>query len=107
VACIAIVTLHGRARFAVHAGPGREEVVDEWVTGAGEVILLRGWAPTCDADPRPYHRVDAPDTGPRLMFQLRHNLAANMPPSAWLSGLTAAEINQATSLATTPEAPRR
>jgi hypothetical protein len=31
------------------------------------------------------------------MFQLRRNLAASVPPSAWLTGLTDTEIDQATS----------
>ncbi|BDD83492.1 hypothetical protein TPB0596_32550 [Tsukamurella pulmonis] len=103
--CIAIVTLTGSARFAIHAGPGSDDIIDQWTTSARDVILLRGWTPASNADPRPYHRIDPPGASPRLMFQVRHNLAASGRPD-WATGLTDAEANQARNLARTPEAPR-
>jgi hypothetical protein len=84
--CIAIVTLRGSATFAVHGSRER-----------GDVVLLRGWSPG-DDDPRPYHRVDPPATGERLMFQARHNLVAE-PESPWAAHLTGVEIEQAARLA--------
>jgi hypothetical protein len=68
------------------------------------VILSRGWQPHGFIDPRPYHRVDSPVDAPRLMFQLRRNIAAVSPPSPLLSDT---ETNQAVGLAATPTARRR
>jgi hypothetical protein len=95
--CIAIVTLRGSATFAVHGSRDPDDVVDEWTTGPGEVILLRGWSPEDGHDPRPFHRVDPPVSGERLMFQARHNLVAP-PPSPWAEHLTAEELQQASRL---------
>jgi hypothetical protein len=95
--CIAIVTLRGRARFGVHGSRERADLVAEWTTGPGQVILLRGWSPGGD-DPRPYHRIDPPAEGERLMFQVRHNLVA-APASPWAEHLTEAEVEQAAGLA--------
>lgn len=99
--CIAIVTLQGAARFAIHASRETDDVIAQWTTCPGEVILLRGWQSRTDSDPR----VDPPADGPRLMFQIRHNLAATTPPSPLLSTLCAAEIDQATQQAGLPPAP--
>ncbi|MCO1657326.1 hypothetical protein [Pseudonocardia humida] len=96
-ACIGIITLRGSATFAVHGSRDRDDVVDEWTTGPGEVILLRGWSPDPDSDPRPYHRIDPPTSGERLMFQARRNLAAP-PPSPWAEHLTQEEAQQASRL---------
>jgi hypothetical protein len=95
--CIAIVTLRGSATFAVHGSRDRDDVVDEWTTGPGEVILLRGWSPHPEIDPRPYHRIDPPVSGERLMFQARQNLVAP-PRSPWADHLTGEELQQASSL---------
>jgi hypothetical protein len=95
--CIAIVTLRGSATFAVHGSRDRADVLAEWTTGPGEVILLRGWSPGPD-DPRPYHRIDPPVSGERLMFQARANLAAT-PGAPWAEHLTEAELEQAARLA--------
>ena len=99
--CIAIVTLRGSATFAVHGSRDRDDVVDEWSTGPGEVILLRGWTPDPQVDPRPYHRIDPPVRGERLMFQARQNLAAP-PRSPWLEHLTTEEVQQAARLVGAP-----
>jgi len=96
---IVIATLLGSATFAIHGSSRPEDIVAEWTTEAGQVIILRGWTPHLSEDPRPYHRVDPPLRGPRLMFQLRHNLAATNDGPSGLSMLTAAEVEQATGLA--------
>jgi hypothetical protein len=106
ISCIAIVTLVGEATFGIHATRRRSDVIDEWVTSPGEVVLLRGWRPARRSDARPYYRVDAPSTGHRLIFQLRQNLAGNTSTFPLLTGLTAVEVEQAKQLAATPEAPR-
>jgi hypothetical protein len=95
--CIAIVTLRGTATFGVHGSRERTDVVAEWTTGPGQVILLRGWSPG-DTDPRPYHRIDPPAAGERLMFQARLNLVAE-PASPWAEHLTEVEVEQAARLA--------
>ncbi|GAA1177658.1 hypothetical protein [Pseudonocardia alaniniphila] len=105
--CIAIVTLQGVATFAIHASRAYEDVVTQWTTQPGQVILLRGWQADNSRDPRPYHRIDPPFGEPRLMFQVRHNLAAATPPSPLLDTLTKTEVDQAIHLAARPAAPRR
>ena len=104
--CIGIITLRGSALFAVHASRDPDDVVAEWTTRPGEVILLRGWQPGPGDDPRPYHRIDPPTSGERLMFQARHNIAA-APRSPWVDHLTEVEIEQATRLARMVPAPAR
>jgi hypothetical protein len=67
---IAIVTLTGQARFRVWDDDG----VTEWLTGEGDLVLLRGngW-PTAEAR-CPLHEVDPPDYGERAILTLRHNV---------------------------------
>lgn len=67
---IAIATLTGRALFRVWGSGG----VNEWLTGEGDVVVLRGngW-PTADAL-CPLHEVDPPEVGGRMILTLRHNL---------------------------------
>ncbi|MBP1161590.1 MULTISPECIES: hypothetical protein [Rhodococcus] len=103
---IAIVTLQGTATFAIHASRNHRDVIEQWTTHPGEVIFLRGWQPGQPHDPRPYHRIDPPDDVPRLMFQLRHNLAASTPPSPLLAELTDTEVLQSAELAATRPAQR-
>lgn len=100
---IAIVTVDGSATFAAHRSRDLDDVEEQWSTTPGQVILLRGWSPGRETDPRPYHRVDPPTLGSRLMFQLRHLVSDGEP---WPAELTATEAEQARSLADTPESPR-
>lgn len=106
ISCIAIVTLEGNATFGIHASRRRNDVVDEWVTAPGEVVLLRGWKPARRSDGRPYHRVDAPTDGHRLVFQLRQNLAGSATTFPLQSDLTDVEVEQATQLASVAESRR-
>jgi hypothetical protein len=104
VHAIAIVTLDGEATFAVHSTADRNDVIAEWRSTPGQVVLLAGWDPDAPGDPRPYHRVDAPTTPSRLVLQLRQNgLAAR---AARLPGLTDDEVAQARYLASLPPADR-
>ena len=104
--CIAIVTLEGSATFGIHSNAHPAAVIDEWVTSPSEVILLRGWDPYGDLDARPYHRVDAPTAGQRVMFQVPQNLAGDTSMPSMLTSLTAVAAEQSKSFAATPESPR-
>ena len=69
---IAVVTLEGSARFRVwedHEGSR----VEEWPTGTGDIVVLRGhgWPRSDLRCPR--HEVDPPAQGDRMIMTLRHN----------------------------------
>lgn len=66
---IAIATLWGRARFTVWD----ESQPMSWMTGDGDLVLLRGrgW-PTEDAR-CPVHEVESPTSGDRMVMTLRYN----------------------------------
>ncbi|HEY8544623.1 MAG TPA: hypothetical protein VIL36_06235 [Acidimicrobiales bacterium] len=100
---IVIVTLTGEARFALLGSADPGDVVDGWTTRPGEVIALAGWSPHGDADPRPYHQVDAPDHGHRLMLQLRQNAAATPHLDLTRSPFTPKELAEAHHLTTLPD----
>src|SRR3984893_8639107 len=66
---IATVTLRGRAPFRVWNGPQPTE----WITGDGDLVILRGdgW-PTEDSI-CPVHGVESPVEGDRMTLTLRYN----------------------------------
>ncbi|MBW0105614.1 hypothetical protein [Pseudonocardia sp. KRD291] len=105
--CVAVVVLRGHMSVSVHAERDRGLVLDGWSAGPGDVVLLRGWSPLGQADPRPYHRFAVADGRSCLTLRVGHNLVASVPPSPWLTGLTRAEITTAGYLAARPVSPCR
>jgi hypothetical protein len=71
---VAVVTLYGRARFAVcrtRAG----DVVAEWRPGPGDLVLLRGPGLASARDGRPFHLVEGPRRGRRCSLGIRMSVS--------------------------------
>lgn len=68
---VAVVTVHGRARFAVCGSRDPEDVVEEWETEPGDLVLMRGPGLAGSRDGRPFHLVEGPRRGIRLSLGLR------------------------------------
>jgi hypothetical protein len=69
---VAIFTTWGSARFALcrtRAG----EIIQEWDTGPGSLILLRGPGLLDAEDARPFHTVHGPAAGRRFSITFRMN----------------------------------
>ena len=71
---VVVVTLYGRARFAI-CRDRRGSIVSEWVSGPGDVSFLRGPGLGGYRDGRPFHLVDGPRRGSRLSIGFRMNVA--------------------------------
>ncbi len=73
VGVIAILTLVGSAPFAILRAREPREVVTEWTTEPGDVVLLRGGG-LGEPDARcPWHDVGRPVTPERVTLTLRNN----------------------------------
>jgi len=68
---VAVVTVHGRARFAVCGSRDAADVVEEWWTEAGDLVLMRGPGLAGRRDGRPFHLVEGPRRGTRLSLGFR------------------------------------
>ncbi|HXF37314.1 MAG TPA: hypothetical protein VNO17_09065 [Actinomycetota bacterium] len=68
---VAVLTVHGRARFAVCASRDPGDVVEEWETEPGDLVLMRGPGLAGHRDGRPFHLVEGPRRGTRLSLGLR------------------------------------
>jgi hypothetical protein len=66
---IAIVTLHGTARFRVWDDAG----ANKWETDDGDLVLIRGNGWPTDDLRCPVHEVESPTHGERMTMTLRHN----------------------------------
>lgn len=67
---VAVVTVYGRARFAVCRS--REgDVVAEWRPGAGDLVLMRGPGLGGVRDGRPFHLAEGPTRGLRCSLGVR------------------------------------
>jgi hypothetical protein len=66
---IATVTLWGRAPFRVWTGPQPTE----WITGDGDLVILRGNGWPTEASVCPVHEVESPVEGDRMTMTLRYN----------------------------------
>jgi hypothetical protein len=66
---IAIVTLWGQARFRVWGGPQPTE----WITGDGDLVMLRGNGWPTENSVCPAHEAESPVQGDRMIMTLRYN----------------------------------
>jgi hypothetical protein len=57
---IAIFTLQGRARFRIHRTREATDVIQEWITGPGDLVLLRAPGLNPQVDARPFHSIEPP-----------------------------------------------
>ena len=71
---VAVVTLFGNARFAVCRNRSGD-ILAEWQTGPGSLVLLRAPGLGGIRDGRPFHRVVGPPRGERCSLGFRMDVA--------------------------------
>lgn len=68
---VAVLTVHGRARFAICGSRDAADVVEEWIAEPGDLVLMRGPGLAWRRDGRPFHLVEGPRRGTRLSLGFR------------------------------------
>jgi hypothetical protein len=68
---VAVVTVYGRAPFAICGSRDPHDVVDRWIATPGDLVFLRGPGLAGDRDGRPFHLVEGPRRGERLSLGIR------------------------------------
>jgi hypothetical protein len=68
---VAVATVYGRAPFAICASRDPEDVVERWIAGPGDLVLMRGPGLAGVRDGRPFHLVEGPRRGERLSLGIR------------------------------------
>lgn len=66
-----VFTALGGAPFFIHDVSGKPDVVAEFTTAPGALVLLCGTNQLFVGDPRPYHSVAGPHGGDRISFGVR------------------------------------
>jgi hypothetical protein len=73
---VIVVTIYGRARFAV-CRTREGEIVAEWRPGPGDLVLMRGPGLARQRDGRPFHLVEGPRRGARCSLGVRMSVEAS------------------------------
>jgi hypothetical protein len=73
---VAVVTVHGRARFAICGSRDPDDVVEAWTSAPGDLVLMRGPGLAGRRDGRPFHLVEGPRLGERLSLGFRMSVGA-------------------------------
>ena len=68
---VVVVTVYGRAPFAICGSRDPEDVVDRWMSEPGDLVLMRGPGLAGARDGRPFHLVGGPRRGERLSLGIR------------------------------------
>ena len=68
---VAVITVYGRAPFAICGSRDPDDVVDRWIASPGDLVFLRGPGLGGGRDGRPFHLVDGPRRGERLSLGIR------------------------------------
>jgi hypothetical protein len=68
---VIVATVYGRAPFAICASRDPGDVVERWVAGPGDLVLMRGPGLAGLRDGRPFHLVEGPRRGERLSLGIR------------------------------------
>jgi hypothetical protein len=68
---VIVATVYGRAPFAICASRDRDDVIERWVAGPGDLVLMRGPGLAGHRDGRPFHLVEGPRRGERLSLGIR------------------------------------
>jgi hypothetical protein len=68
---VVVLTVHGRASFAICASRDPDDVVERWTAGPGDLVLMRGPGLAGRRDGRPFHLVEGPRAGRRLSLGIR------------------------------------
>jgi hypothetical protein len=68
---VVVVTVNGRAPFAICGSRDPEDIVERWMSGPGDLVLMRGPGLAGARDGRPFHLVEGPRRGERLSLGIR------------------------------------
>jgi hypothetical protein len=68
---VIVATVYGRASFAICGSRDPDDVVERWVAGPGDLVLMRGPGLAGHRDGRPFHLVEGPRRGERLSLGIR------------------------------------
>ena len=68
---VVVATVSGRAPFAICGSRDPDDVVERWVAGPGDLVLMRGPGLAGHRDGRPFHLVEGPRRGERLSLGIR------------------------------------
>ena len=78
---VVVVTVYGRAAFAICGSRDPDDVVERWVFGPGDLVLMRGPGLAGHRDGRPFHLVHGPLEGERLSLGIRMATKPAVQPS--------------------------
>jgi hypothetical protein len=68
---VVVATVYGRAAFAICGSRDPDDVVERWIVGPGDLVLMRGPGLADQRDGRPFHLVHGPLEGERLSLGVR------------------------------------
>lgn len=68
---VLVLTVSGRAPFAICGSRDPADVVARWSAGPGDLVLMRGPGLAGRRDGRPFHLVEGPRRGERLSIGIR------------------------------------
>jgi hypothetical protein len=68
---VVVVTVYGRAPFAICGSRDASDVVERWIAVPGDLVLMRGPGLGGVRDGRPFHVVGGPTRGERLSLGIR------------------------------------
>jgi hypothetical protein len=68
---VVVATVYGRAPFAICGSRDPDDVVERWVAGPGDLVLMRGPGLGGRRDGRTFHVVEGPRRGERLSLGIR------------------------------------
>jgi hypothetical protein len=68
---VIVATVYGRAPFAICGSRDPSDIVERWVAGPGDLVLMRGPGLAGHRDGRPFHLVEGPRRGERLSLGIR------------------------------------
>jgi hypothetical protein len=68
---VAVLTVSGRAPFAICGSRDPADVVARWTAAPGDLVLMRGPGLAGHRDGRPFHLVEGPRRGERLSIGIR------------------------------------
>jgi len=68
---VVVATVYGRAPFAICGSRDPQDIVERWIVGPGDLVLMRGPGLASARDGRPFHLVEGPRRGERLSLGIR------------------------------------
>ena len=68
---VIVATVYGRAPFAICGSRDPKDTIDRWMSGPGDLVLMRGPGLAGARDGRPFHLVEGPRRGERLSLGIR------------------------------------